>query len=168
MQTAIPNPAENRDRLFAILKEFSTAMLVSRGSDGLPHARPLAIARIGSGGKALFATSLDSAKISEIVKEPKVCLTFQGKGAYASLSGTAEILHDRALIDELWSEAWKLWFPEGKDSPDLCLLEVDASKGEYWNNEGAQAVKFAFDAVRAWLKGEQPGVDQARNAKVAL
>ena len=161
-------PAENRDRLYAILKEFSTAMLVSRGSDGLPHARPLAVAKLEADGRAIFATSLDSAKISEIVKEPRVCLTFQRNGAYASLSGEAVILHDRALIDELWSETWKLWFPEGKDAPDLCLLEIDANRGEYWNNEGVQGVKFAFDAVRAWLKGEQPPMDQARNAKVGL
>ena len=65
-------------------------------------------------------------------------------------------------------EAWKLWFPEGKDDPSICLIHFSPEDGEYWNNAGAQGLKYAFEAVKAYVKGTTPESDHAHHAKVDL
>ena len=68
-----------------------------------------------------------------------------------SVSGTAEIVADRAKIDELWSPAMKLFFPEGKDDPNLRLIHVHAESAEYWDGPGTllgKALSFVLSAVQ--------------------
>ena len=74
----------------------------------------------------------------------------------------------RALIERLWSEAWRVWFPGGKDDPSLCLIRVEAREAEYWDNAGTQGIKYVLEAVKAYAKGETPAVDNKQNAKVGL
>ena len=84
-----------------------------------------------------------------------------------SLTGVARIVKDRALIDRLWTEAWKVWFPKGKDDPSIGLLEVDVSVAEYWDQSGAKGIRYLFEAVAAYVRGTRPAVaDDEQNAKV--
>jgi general stress protein 26 len=85
-----------------------------------------------------------------------------------SLYGTAEITQDRALIDELWQEAWRVWFPDGKQSADLCLLRVAPTNGEYWDVSGQREITFVFDAVKAYVTGTKPERREEDSAKVDL
>jgi general stress protein 26 len=159
---------DTKQRLHDIVKPFSTAMLVTRAANSGMHARPLAIASLDAIADLTFATSIDSPKAAEIERDPDVLVVFQSSGAYASIVGTARISRDRAKIDSLWQESWRLWFPEGTDDPRLCLLTVTAREGEYWDNKGLQALGFMTEAVKALFKGKQPTVDEGRNAKVKL
>src|SRR4029079_1600349 len=99
---------------------------------------------------------------------PAVSVTFQSRAQFASVHGNAYIVRDRALIEKLWSEAWRIWFPGGKDDPSLCLIRVEAREGEYWDNAGTQGVKYVLETVKAYAKGETPNVDAKQNAKVGL
>src|SRR3954464_7761859 len=38
---------------------------------------------------------------------------------YVSLSGSARIVKDAEKLKELWSEAFRVWFPAGLDDPEL-------------------------------------------------
>lgn len=77
-------------------------------------------------------------------------------------------MRDRALIDRLWQEDWRLWFPEGKDDPSLCLLKVSAERGEYWDNSGVEGFRFLFEGMKAILQGRTAQKDAGENAKVDL
>ena len=157
-----------REHLYDLLKDFDTAMLVTRSDDGHMHARPMAVAELRPDADAYFVTSIDSPKVAEVDTSPSVTLTFQGSSQFASLSGRASVMRDRALIDRLWKEAWKVWFPKGKTDPTIALLRFSAEDGEYWDNAGAQGLKYAFEAAKAYVKGEQPQSDQKQHAKVDL
>ncbi|MEJ7595469.1 MAG: pyridoxamine 5'-phosphate oxidase family protein [Planctomycetaceae bacterium] len=50
---------------------------------------------------------------------------------YVSLSGRATLVQDRQLIEELWHEDLRVWFPEGVNDPLLSLLRVDVDKWAY-------------------------------------
>ena len=157
-----------REHLYDLLKDFDTAMLVTRSDDGHMHGRPMAVAELRPDADAYFVTSIDSPKIAEVAASPSVTLTFQSSSQFASLSGRAGVVQDRALIDRLWKEAWKVWFPKGKTDPTITLLKFSAEDGEYWDNAGAQGLKYAFEAAKAYVKGEQPKSDQKQHAKVEL
>jgi general stress protein 26 len=159
---------DTRKRLYDLTRTFKAAMLVTREPAGGLHARPMAIAEMEPDGDAYFSTSIESPKIAEIEADPHVLITFQNGNEFASINGSATVVRDRALIDRLWSEDWRLWFPEGKDDPTLCLLKVSAERGEYWDTTGVRGVRFVFESVKALLQGRQPTKDAAQNAKVTL
>jgi general stress protein 26 len=159
---------ETKQHLFDVLKGFDTAMLVTHSSGNGLHARPMAVAELRPGADMYFSTSLQSPKIAEISSNPAVAVTFQSRSQFASVYGNAYVVRDRALIERLWSEAWRVWFPGGKDDPSLCLIRVEAREAEYWDNAGTQGIKYVLEAVKAYAKGETPAVDNNQNAKVGL
>ncbi len=157
-----------REHLFELTKHFKAAMLISHQQDGSLHARPMAVAELKPDADAYFSTSIESPKIAEIEADPRVLITFQGRNEFASIEGTATVVRDRALIDRLWAEDWRLWFPEGKNDPNLCILKVSAQRGEYWDTSGVQGIKFLFEGMKAIIQGRQPVKSAAQNAKVEL
>ncbi len=160
-------PDQSEEHLYELIKSFDTGILITR-SGGELHGRPMAVASVEDSGDLYFPTSLGSPKASEIEADPAVMTTFQSGYKFVSLNGKAQVVRDRALIDKLWSEAWRVWFPDGKDDPTLCLIRVDPIDGEFWDTSGSQAVKYAFRAASAYVKGEKPEIDPNQNAKVRL
>jgi general stress protein 26 len=158
-----------RRNLDDLLEDMDVAMMITYSGGGAPHARPMQIAEAGDDGELYFATSLDSAKLRDIETDPRVMLTMQEGSVYVSLTGTAHPTTDRELINRLWSEAWQVWFPEGKDDPNIVILCVEPEEAEYWDNSGAEGVAYAMTALKAYVKGERPsGTDAARHGKVQM
>jgi general stress protein 26 len=157
----------SKDHLYEVIKAFGTAMLITRSGREL-HGRPMAIASVEPGGDIILTTSKTSPKALEIDADPLVTMTFQSGYRFACVQGEARVVEDRALVEKLWSEAWRVWFPGGKDDPALCLIRVDPIGGEFWDTSGTEGIKYAFRAAKAYVKGETPPVDKDQNAKVAL
>ncbi len=164
---------DNRRHLHELVQSFDTAMLVTRAADGNLRARPLAVAKAkepDDGGHVYFSTSVDSPKTDELEHDARVAITFQDSQRYVSLSGTARLTRERALIEELWSESWKVWFPKGKDDPMLAILTVTLSAGEYWDQTGLAGVRYLASSLKAYATGTKPpeAADDRQNAKVRL
>jgi hypothetical protein len=77
---------------------------------------------------------------------------------FVSISGTAVAVDDPRKVSEIWNEAWKVWFPGGKDDPTLTLLKVHVDRGEYWDNSGMSGIKYAIEAGKAYMSGTNPDV----------
>lgn len=155
--------------LVQVLRDFDSAILVTRTPNGDLRGRPMALAEVKADGDIYFATSLSNDTVSEIEAEPRVVVTVQGKLKFASVSGHAHVMRDKALIQKLWREGWKLWFPEGPSDPNLCLIKFDAAEGEYWDASGAHGIRFAVRAAKAYVRGERlDNKDNRDNAKVKL
>ncbi len=148
------------ERLQELLKGFADAMLVTHRRDGTMHARPLAIAGAPGDGTLYFATAIESGKVREIAEDPEVAVCLQKGGRFVSLGGRARVVTDAALVERLWSESWRLWFPHGRRDPSLCILAVEPREGEYWDRSGVKGLKFAFAAVKAYATGQQPPVPE--------
>jgi general stress protein 26 len=164
--TATPR-TDTHQHLFELIHDFDTAMLITH-TEGVCHARPMAVAEIREGADAYFATHIDSPKIAEIEDNPRVLVTMQSRSEYAAINGDASIVRDRAEIARLWKDTWKVWFPGGKDDPKLCLLKVTADHGEYWDNSGTEGLKYLFEGAKAVLQGRTPDSDAGQHAKVDL
>jgi general stress protein 26 len=155
-----------RARLSELMAKFSTAMFVTRTGDGQLRARPLSFAGEHD-GLLCFATSAESPKVTELSEDPRVAVTMQDDARYISISGTAELSDDRALIEELWREPWRVWFPEGKSDPALRILRVRPVLAEYWDQSGARGIKYLIEMVKAYAKGTTPGAS-SDDVKVQL
>lgn len=152
------------ERLKDILAEQDFGMLVSRELNGSLHSRPMAVAGIED-EDVFFATSLHSVKVDEIRNNNSVVVTFQDGRRFISLEGAAEINSDPALKDRMWSDSLKIWFPKGKDDPELCFLRVRASEGEFWDTSGAKGLKYVFQAAKALVTGTKPAIDEKQHGK---
>ena len=148
------------DKLRELLQDFDAAMLVTRNTAGQLRSRPMAVADVEPGGTLWFITERHSGKMEEIARDNHVNVVMQSSRKFVSISGTATPVEDRAKVAELWNEAWKVWFPGGKDDPGLVLLKVQGDAGEYWDNSGTSGVKYLIEAGKAYLSGTMPDVDR--------
>jgi general stress protein 26 len=137
------------------IRHMKTAMLVSLQDDGCLRSRPMQALQI-TGKDLLFLTGYQSGVSHEISNDSHVNVSFadESKMIFVSLSGNATISKDPALIDELWEEPFRAWFPEGKDDPNIAVLRVTVDYAEYWDSPSG-AVVHAFGLIKAMVTGER-------------
>ena len=138
-----------------LLESFDTAMLLTRDGDE-NHARPMAIAAIEGGNTLWFVTSNESPKAEEIRSDRRVSVTLQSNRRFVALSGTSTLVRDRTRIEALWKDAWKVWFPKGKEDPSIALIKVNVEDAEFWDNAGGKGIRYVFEAAKALMSGERP------------
>lgn len=142
---------EHLRKLGELIEDVDIAMLTTITPEGRLVSRPLDTQEVEFDGDLWFATSADSGKIAEIKANPNVNVAYANpsKNIYVSVSGTASVLDDRAKLDELWSPAMKLLFPDGKDDPNIRLVKVEARTAEYWEGPGTAFGKALFFVTEA-------------------
>jgi len=136
------------EKLGELIDGIEVAMLTTHAADGSMVSRPLQTLEFDSSGELVFFTAADSRKIEEMRANPDVNLAYAnpGKQIYISVRGNATIDRDRATIDALWSAMQKIFFPQGKDDPNLVVLRVRVRDAAYWESAGnfvARALDFA-------------------------
>jgi len=159
------------EKVYDIVKGFSTAMFVTMNVGGRPAARPMHMAHIDEeAGRIWFFTGKRGGLVDELEKDETALLVFQNENsAYLSLRGRAKLAQGAANIRELWKEPYKVWFPEGPDDPNIALIGFDPSEAEYWDNRGLNKLQYMFESARAYVKGTTPdvsGIDQHGKAKL--
>ena len=162
--------SEKRERLHELVSKFSTAMLVTRTREGGMRGRPLAIAGKRNDGGLYFSTAIESPKVDELEADAHVAVTMQDGRRFVSLSGVARLVQERALIEELWAEDWKVWFPKGKDDPSLAILVIEPREAAYWDTSGTTGLRYVFEMAKAYATGTRApsDADERHTAHVKL
>ncbi len=151
------SPSDQALHFISLLKDFKTAMLVTHTGPSGFHARPMAIAKVEDDGRLWFFTSKDSPKVHEIENDHHVHLTAQdGDSAFLSLTGRASLIGDRGVIESLWKEPFRVWFPKGTDDPNIELIVVSPEAGEFWDSTGMNRCKYFWEATKAYVTGTTP------------
>ena len=156
------------EKLREIIKDIDFCMLTTIDGEGDPHSRPMSSnGDIDPDGDLWFFTQASSVKVSEVEQSPKVNVSFADPDnqRYVSVTGVAHLVRDRKKIDELWRPQFRMWFPEGKDDPEVALLKVSLEKGEYWDSSSS-TIGYALSFLSALVTGKQP--DLGENRKVNL
>jgi general stress protein 26 len=152
------NNTESLEKLREMIKDIDFCMLTTLDENGDPHSRPMSSnGQIDPDGDIWFFTGVSSHKVGEISNKPKVNLNFADpkNQKYISVTGNAEISRDQKKIEELWKPEFKMWFPEGKDDPEIALLRVKLEKAEYWDSPSS-TIGFALSFVSSLITGKQP------------
>jgi general stress protein 26 len=154
-----------------LLHEFDTATLITRArASGELHGRPMAIADVAQDGTLWFITNVDSTKVLEVRDDSRALVSLQSPRRFVTMNGHLDLVADPAKVDELWKEQYRLWF-DGRSDPEVVLLRFTPFDAEYWDNSGAHGVKHAFEAAKAYLKGQKLDGhehDPEAHAKVVL
>ena len=131
------NSKEAVEKLKEIIKGAEICMFATTPENPPLFSRPMSPVDTDDEGCIWFFSPKSSNKNSEIRKEPQVHLTFSnwGSNEYLSISGNAEIIIDKKKFDEKWSTITKVWFPNGKDDPELSLIKVTPYQTHYWDTK---------------------------------
>jgi general stress protein 26 len=148
-------PTGDLAKLGELIDGIEIAMLTTHADDGSLVSRPLQTLQFDGGGELVFFTSIASSKIDELTQNPDVNLAYANpsKQVYVSVRGRARIDRDRVTIDELWSPMQKVFFPQGKDDPDLVVLRVRVRDAAYWESAGNFILR-ALDFAHGMLSKE--------------
>jgi len=161
---------KKKQHFIDLMRNFDNAMLVTHAANGEMRARPMAIADVTDSGDVFFVTHTESGKVEELLRDERTLITLQGTLKQASLTGRAEVIHDRQAIRKLWNPAWQMWFAGGVEDPNIALIRVKPEEAEYWDMGGKTLVTLAFDGLRALFKGEtiEPPKKPEAHAQVSL
>lgn len=147
-----------RQTVAELVQAARIAYVTTVTAEGQLVSRPLAVQqRDEFDGDLWFFTEDPSNKTTQVQGNDQVNVAFQADNGYVSISGTASVSHDRALIDELWNGGAEAWFENGKDDPGVALLQVHADSAEYWPMDRPMAVTM-LKYAKARITGERPDV----------
>ncbi len=147
--------AEAREKVGALVKGIHICMMNTAAKDGSIDSRPMALQDSPFDGTLWFLTRGSSEKVDEVQADRHVTLTFAEPSdhKYVTLKGRASVSQDRAKVHELWNAMYKAWFPNGPDDPEIAVLRVDVTDGDYWEASGSKVVFFAKYALAAATGG---------------
>ena len=124
-----------------------------------------------SGGiDLIFHTNTESGKTDDISYDNAINIAFlNNSGEWASISGKASILTDRATIKKYYSPALKAWLGDlgdgthdgGEDDPRIGVIKVEAKTATYQIARKTM-IGRAVEMVHGALMGEAPAVGKLR------
>lgn len=152
---------DDRQRLDDLIDGERFTMLTRRTADGLLHSKPMTVLKHDEQGNFWFFVRSQPGLGTEDAAYDQVNLAFSrpDKGTHVSLAGRGSLVRDRAQIHALWSPTAKPFFPEGPDSPDLALLHVAATEGEYWDGPSSSVAR-AFALAASIAAGKPVGMGE--------
>ena len=150
-------------KLVEKIKDIRIAMMTTIENGQELHSRPMYTNVPDDDGTLWLFTEQDSSKVQEVKEDRHINLGYSKPedNLYVAITGTAQVVSDRAKIKELWSEGLRAWFPNGSDDPNIALLKVTINRGEFWDTPNATLLR-AYAYVKAVITGErdQPGPDR--------
>ena len=160
------NPAEDRSKIWDLIRHAHSALLVTVGQDGQLDSRPMGCLQTEFDDTLWFLTFRHSLKVQEIGRDDRVLVSYAKPSdyEYVSLSGRAKLVEDRQKLRELWFEGLRVWFPNGAGDPELALLAVEVDEARYWT-DAASVVTYAWAYVKAALTRKSPSPDEVGNTK---
>jgi len=142
-------------KMLSIIRSTDTVLLMTRSVEGAIAGRPMALADVDDDGTIYLTTSIGSVKANEIAADPRVNLSVQTSKGIVSIEAEARLSQDRAMIDQLWKESWRIWYPEGRHAPSIAIIVISPTEGTYWDTSLAHGLSFLWRAVKAKLTGEE-------------
>ncbi len=126
-----------------IMRDIDFTMLTTVSEDGGLAARPMSNNRdVDFDGDSYFFALAETQVVGDIARNPKVGMSLHGDSSlqgkppvFVAVAGTAELIRDKAALDQHWNKDLERWFEQGTDTPGLTLIKVHAEHVHYWDGE---------------------------------
>jgi general stress protein 26 len=131
------------------MRDIDIAILSTRTEGGAIAGRPMSNNRdVDYDGDSYYFASDSTRMVSDIARDPKVGLGFQGKGGllgrrpfHVAVEGQAQVIRDKGLFEDHWNSDLDHWFENGVDTPGLVMIKVHADRVHYWDGQDEGEVK---------------------------
>lgn len=126
-------------------------MIITTGTDGNRHNRPMAAVKIDDDGSCWFFASRSSGKLKDLAVNNKIQIVFAdpSTGDYMEVHGEGVVICDEKEITDKWSPLVNKWFPNGIKDPEVCLVRIEVTSVFYWDatTEGIQRLSIRTTTV---------------------
>ncbi|KZF25194.1 putative BLI-3 blue-light-inducible Bli-3 protein [Xylona heveae TC161] len=165
---------EKVEDLVAFAKHCKFGMMTTN-SHGFLVSRCMALADTEGGGVDLiFHTNTESGKTDELHLDPKTNISFLNPtGEWASISGEASIVTDRATVQKYYSETLKAWLGDlgdgvhdgGPEDPRIGIIKVKAHTVTYCISRKG-IIGSSIEFAKGLVKGDVPVINKIREISV--
>lgn len=154
-------------RVTDLVEDIDLAMLTTVDDGGHLVSRPMSTRQMDAAGAIWFFTAEQTEKVDEVRAHRQVGLSYSdAKGMrYVSIAGMAEVVHDRAKMEQLYTPSLEIWFPDGLDTPGIALLKVTPAVTEFWEPAKGR-LALAAGALRSLLTHDTPDDDAVNHGYV--
>lgn len=137
------------------LRDADVVMLTTALPDGTLLSHPMSIQGVDDDADVWFFVGLQGGQADALRQGPHVNLAIADAGSWLSVAGHAEFVEDRDVIDQLWNDQARAYFPDGKDDPNLGLLRVISDSAQFWGLPGGKVAGLA-QIVKSKIAGDRP------------
>lgn len=127
------------------MAKLDICMMQTRDGRGTLHSRPMSNnGEVEYDGNTWFFTYEDTAKVRQIKKNSKTTLIYQtDQMLFVEVCGRSKIITDKSKMKDLWFDELSRWFPDGLETPGICLINVVAERVHIWDkgDEGVMVVE---------------------------
>ena len=146
----VTSDPEEVAKVHELISGMDIAMLTTvdaTSAHGRLTSRPLSTQRAEEDGDVLFLVRDRSPVVRDVEAHPQVNVAYSSMKAWVSLAGTATVVRDRALVEELWSKGASAFMEGGPENPDNVVLKISGDTAEYWG--GTSLVGTVVSTVRS-------------------
>lgn len=141
-----------------LLEPGSTLMVGTTEADGMQF-RPLTVARATGGRIEILLDTAESwAGALRDGDAVQVTMSDNRTNTWLWFRGTASTLTDSKRIDELWNPMAGAYFDDGRETPGIAVLVIDADEGRYWTTPSGR-VGSLISMIKAKVAGSDASGD---------
>lgn len=119
------------------MRGLDFCMMTTQDGRNSFHTRPMSNnGKVEYDGNSWFFAYEDSNKVKQIENNSKVSLVYQNDDMlFIECFGSASIIRRKSILEEKWVDDLNRWFPQGLETPGVCLIKVEASRVQFWHKE---------------------------------
>ncbi len=144
----VSHDPEDVAKVHRLISGMDVAMVTTvDATSGRLTSRPLSTQLAEEDGDVLFLVRERSAVVRDVEANPQVNVAYSSTKAWVSLAGTATVLRERTLVEQLWSKGASAFMEGGPENPDNVVLRVTGDTAEFWGGESL--IGTAVSTIRA-------------------
>ena len=124
-----------REEILKLRAESKIAYVASVNAQGYPQVKAMLTLEHESPAVHYFSTNTSSKRVGQLRNNPKASVYYCNEAAFkgALFTGTVEVLTDHATKARFWSDGCEVYYPQGVDDDDYCILRFTADTVNYYH-----------------------------------
>lgn len=157
---------EAKNKIKEIAEDIDFTMMATK-LDQIPFfAIPMSTKKVDNEGNIWFLSGRDSDHNTHITNDKRVQLIYSKPGdqTYMILYGSAIIVTDTIVLNELYSKSDDMWF-NGVEDPNLSAIKFSPIEAHCWEPKHNKLVTL-FKMGLGMFTGEQPEIGEETHLKI--
>lgn len=127
--------SELSKEIVSLVDNATITYVSSVDENGYPNTKAMLSLKHEGIGTHYFSTNFSSKRIRQFTNNPNACIYFSNNENFMGLMlvGSIEICRDRKHREMLWFDGCEMYYPNGIDDEDYCVLKFTADWGNYYH-----------------------------------
>lgn len=126
---------ELKAEINALVENAKVIFVSSMDDRGYPNTKAMLAIQHDGLFIHYFSTNFSARRSQQFLKNPKACIYFCDEEKFMGLmlTGNMQVLTDHEHKAMLWRDGFEIYYPDGIDTEDYCVLKFTAEKGNYYH-----------------------------------